>query len=63
MNFNHAQPLNDKLYNRIDKNYYDVINIASVTRYNTVMKRYELKQGYVYENEIGHNKQWAISNS
>ena len=63
MNFNHAQPLNDKLYNRIDKNYYDVINITSVTRYNTVMKRYELKQGYVYENEIDHNKQWAISNS
>lgn len=61
MNFNHAQPSNNKLYNRIDKMYYDVINIASVIRYNTAMKRYELKQGYVYENEIGHGKQWAVS--
>lgn len=30
MNFDHAQPLNDKLYNRFDKKHYDVINIASV---------------------------------
>lgn len=63
MNFKHAQPSNDKLYNRLDKKHYDVISVTSVTRFNTVMKRYELKQGYVYENEIGHNKQWAISNS
>lgn len=63
MNFNHAQPSNNKLYNRIDKKHYDVIGIASVMRYNTVMKRYELKQGYVYENEIGHNKQWTVSKS
>lgn len=63
MNFKHAQPSNDKLYNRLDKKHYDVISVTSVTRFNTVMKRYELKQGYVYENEIGHNKQWVISNS
>ena len=63
MNFDHAQPLNDKLYNRFDKKHYDVINITSVIRYNTVMKRYELKHGYVYGNEIGHNKQWTVSNN
>ena len=61
MNFDHAQPLNEKLYDRINKQHYDVINITSVTRYNTVMKRYELQQGYVYENEIGHGKQWTVS--
>lgn len=35
----------------------------SILKGNVKMKLFELKQDYVYENEIGHNKQWAISNS